>query len=219
MSVFFLASCNNDDDFVPVDYSDAAFGMVINVNPSSELLYFYADNNLIGSGGALSYNRYYPYWPFYTGERTLRILGTMTNFELDSVEMVAGQSYSILAVKSETSDSAEIAVYQDNFTLPAGGKAGIRFIHASPDAGEINVIVNENTAASHTLTYKEATDFYDVDAGTLNFEIKNTEDESLLVSPGQNLTAGRVYTILIRGYSESWLSEYYPFSTGTVLNY
>jgi hypothetical protein len=100
-------------------------------------------------------------------------------------------------------ENASLLILDDNAEAPASGKAKIRFVNVSPDGNELELKVEgEPTSLTEAQAFKEATDFFEVDADTFDFEIINTGNGTTeLQLPGVELQEGWFYTILVRGYT------------------
>jgi hypothetical protein len=96
--------------------------------------------------------------------------------------------------------SIEAVVYVDDNTLPAAGKAHVRFIHLSPDAPAVDVAVTSGPILFSNVAFKEASSYLPVDAGTYDLEVRLTGTTTVALSvPGVTLDAGKVYTVFAEG--------------------
>lgn len=82
--------------------------------------------------------------------------------------------YSVYALG--TAQKVEPVVLEDDLTLPAPGKAKLRVMNYSPDAGPVDVVITGGapqpiTVASN-LTYKGVRDFFEIDPGTYTIEVR-----------------------------------------------
>jgi hypothetical protein len=107
--------------------------------------------------------------------------------------------YSIVAVN--TLDSIEPLVLVDNNSAPAAGKAHVRFVHASPDAPAVDIVVaGGGPTLFGGVSFKGVGDYLPVDAGTYDLEVRvsGTDTVALSVS-GLTLEDGYVYTVFAMG--------------------
>ena len=111
------------------------------------------------------------------------------------------KAYSIFVVDEFT--NAGLLILNDNSEAPASGKAKVRFVNLSPDGEAVLLKVkSESAALTEEKSFKEATDFFEVDANTFDFEvIGSSNSEAKLHVPGVELQEGWFYTILVRGYT------------------
>ena len=56
------------------------------------------------------------------------------------MELAAGGAYTVAAVGLVADDSLTAQVYEDDLRDPASGDAKVRVVHASPDAGPVDVV-------------------------------------------------------------------------------
>ena len=69
------------------------------------------------------------------------------------------------AVGLVADESLSAQVYEDDLRSPASGNAKVRVVHASPDAGPVDVIPRGGQALVEGLTFPEASPYAEVPAG------------------------------------------------------
>ena len=107
--------------------------------------------------------------------------------------------YTIVALNELA--SIEPLVLADNNSLPAPGKAHVRFVHASPDAPAVDIAVADGGPVLFGgISFKGVGDYLPVDAGTYDLEARlaGTNDVALSL-PGITLKEGTVYTVYAVG--------------------
>lgn len=115
------------------------------------------------------------------------------------LDLQMDQDYTIVAVGRL--ENIEPLVLADNNALPEDGKAHVRFVHASPNAPEVDIAVaNDGPVLFGNIEFKEVGDYLPVDAGTYDLEARlaGTNDVALSV-PDVALEDGKVYTIFAMG--------------------
>lgn len=164
-------------------------------------LYIKADNNQINSA-SFDYTEYTGYLNFVPGNRTLAFGPfNSSNITLDStLTFKQNKLYSVFV--ADEFPKPTLVVLGDSAAAPVSGKAYARVINLSPDAGNIDFKISGVALALATdLQPKNATAFKQVDAGELDFQVLDSNNELLLI---ENATAmlqsGRYYTIVVRGY-------------------
>lgn len=199
-SLVLMTGCNlhNDNSFqrIPTSYV-----LLYNASPDAP------DLNIRVDGKPVGYHRFEygdntGYLPFYTGDRNLKIgpYGA-DNVVVDTVvELVDNRAYSIFVV--DEFNKASLLVLRDSASLPDAGKAKIRFVNLSPDAGGVRLKVKDAAGQLvETKFFKEASGFVEVDAKNYDFEVTSEANSTInLQIPSVNLGQGWVYTILVRGY-------------------
>ncbi len=117
-----------------------------------------------------------------------------------TIKVEAARYYSVLAV-GKLSDIAPVVLADDN-TLPEAGKAYVRFVHASPNAPAVDVIVPaaNNLKLFTNIAFKGVGKYTPVDAGTYNVSVRVAgTDSSALEVKGLTLDEKTVYTIYAFG--------------------
>jgi hypothetical protein len=121
-------------------------------------------------------------------------IDTALTFQQDKV-------YSIFVVDQLA--EIDVLVLKDSLVTPASGKAGIRFVHLSPDAPAVDVATTGTSAANlfSNVAFKGSTEFIQLTAGTHTLQVKNAGGSDVLLPvPNVDLTAGRIYTFVFRGF-------------------
>lgn len=110
--------------------------------------------------------------------------------------------YTIVAVGELA--NIEPLVLIDNNTLPAAGKAHVRFVHASPDAPPVDIAVADGGPVLFGgVSFKGVGDYLPVDAGTYDLEARGFGTDAVALSlPGITLEEGTVYTVYAMGLAE-----------------
>jgi hypothetical protein len=176
------------------------------VNASNATINFFQNGSRINNTTS-----YYPggtlgYLTVTAGEQNFQVknAGAATPNYLFSMplKLDSGKAYS-LYVSGQTTES--VFVTNDDFSPDTSGKAKLRFVNASANAGPL-VLAFEGRGAGNVITttpqfsnisYKATTDFLSVAPGTFNLSVYSST-----FSPKKDtvaLAAGKVYTVV--GYS------------------
>jgi len=199
-SLVFIMGCDPDGE-ENIQPSPVSYVSLYNASPNAPDLDIVVDDRQINSY-PFEYSDHTGYLRFYTGDRNLK-LGPFgaSNIVVDTtVTLEDEKAYSIFVVDKFT--SASLLILNDNSEAPASGKAKIRFVNLSPDGETVQLRVKgEATSLTEGKSFKEATDFFEVDAKTFDFEVINeSNNESQLQLP-VDFQEGWFYTILVRGYT------------------
>ena len=81
---------------------------------------------------------------------------------------------------------------------PSKDYSAVRVIHLSPDAPAVDILVNNNTLFED-ISFREGTDYVDVNPGTYNVSIVLNEDKSVVLSFQVTLNPDKIYTIYAVG--------------------
>jgi hypothetical protein len=200
-SLVFMASCslNNDNPNNSQPITPVSYVSLYNASPNSPALTMYVDNKNIGSG--LDYGDYTGYLALRTGERSLQFGPTnAVNVTVDTTLTLAeGKVYSVFV--ADDYNKASLVVINDNSPDPTAGKAKIRLINLSPDAGEMQVnLKNDSSLLIAGKGFKQASDFTEITAETYDLEVVRADGSVKLSVPQASFLPGKFYTIVVKGY-------------------
>jgi hypothetical protein len=99
-----------------------------------------------------------------------------------------------------TDGSLTAQVYQDDLRSPSSGNAKVRVVHASPDAGPVDVVPRGGEALVAGLTFPEASAYAEVPAGTYTLDVNAAgTNQTALTVPDAALASGGVYSAFAVG--------------------
>ena len=198
--VIFLVSCDNDDDFV-TEPVEVAYVSIYHAAPDAPDLDIVVDGRVINFN-PFDYTSYSGYLNFFTGDREIKFRAENANNALidTTFSFENGKVYSLFAVNKLPDVEALLVV--DSASSPAQGKAMVRFVHLSPDAPAYDISTeNASTPLFAAKSFKQATVFQEVDAGTFTFEVKNAGSADVILSAEDvEILPGKYYTIITRGF-------------------
>jgi hypothetical protein len=194
-----LASCSKDFDNTP---APAVSGFnIIHASPTTELLDFYV-NNTRGNNKNFGFTQRLGYFEVYSGTSKITITkkGNGTPLIGENFNFQPERLYSLFIVGKV--DSLKYLMVKDSVSLPASGKANIRFVNASPDAPALNLSVG--TATTDLVTdkaFRQYSEFTSVDAASkVTLTAKNKTTGAIEATlPNVNIEAGRTYTVWAKG--------------------
>jgi hypothetical protein len=115
-----------------------------------------------------------------------------------NLESASKQTAVVLGLATGT-PALEVKVFSDATTPPAADKAKIRVIHASTDAGPVDVLAGD-TVIIPNLAYGAASDFVEVAAGTLAIKVNSAGTTTTQLGPiDLTVSGGQLITIIARG--------------------
>ena len=85
----------------------------------------------------------------------------------------------------------------DDVTAP-GATAQLRVVHASPDAPNVDVLL-DNAAVLTNVAYKAASNYLEVPSGSRNLKVRATGTSSVVIDQSATLDQGAAYTVLAAG--------------------
>jgi LPXTG-motif cell wall-anchored protein len=145
--------------------------------------------------------------PAGTQQVTVYATGDTSTPVIDTpVEVAAGGAYTIAAVGLVADGSLTAQVYEDDLRSPAAGNAKVRVVHASPDAGPVDVVPRGGDPLVEGLTFPNATPYAEVPAGTYTLDVNPAgTDDTVLTVPNVALADRAVYSAFAVGtvYADS----------------
>lgn len=111
-----------------------------------------------------------------------------------------GTHYTVFAIPGDD-EAARLRVVADDHVQPAAGKARVRVVHASRDAGEIDLSAAGRTDVLFDgVDFQSVTGYEEIDpiVGTLELRPEGSPNLMLAV-PGVDLAAGKSYSIVVVG--------------------
>jgi hypothetical protein len=194
-----LVSCSkfDDDDYQPVEVSGLN---IIQASPTLELLDVYVDGRR-ANGLEFEFGSKIGYLSAYSGNRIFDVAKRNSQTSLKSLQYVLKPQlgYSLFVVN--TLANIEFLMLEDNLQKPAAGKAKVRFVNLSPDAGALSLNVNgATTDIVSSKAFKEYSDFVVIDAAeNVSFNIKNTNNTVETALSSIKVEDGKTYTIYAKG--------------------
>src|SRR5918995_1456999 len=145
--------------------------------------------------------------PAGTQQVTVYATGDTTSPVIDTpVELAAGGAYTVAAVGLVADDSLTAQVYEDDLRSPDSGNAKLRVVHASPDAGPVDIIPRGGQALVEGLTFPEASPYAEVPARSYTLDVNAAgTNKTALTVPDAKLASGGVYSAFAVGtvYADS----------------
>jgi hypothetical protein len=199
-SVLLMTACFDNDEGQPIPPS--AFLSIYHASPDAPNLDIYTEATRINNN-PLEYSATFPYSPFFIGNRKLRfkphnavniLLETEFTLEQDKV-------YSLFLVNKATElDALKV---EDIWDEPNSEKAQVRLAHLSPDTEDIEVMINEQSLPfGEKNEYLEITDFEELEKGKTKVTVKSKATGEVLLTVNEiEIRGNRVYTLLVRGFS------------------
>ena len=125
--------------------------------------------------------------------------GASTPVVIDAtLDLAADTDYTVVAIGQLA--NIEPLVLVDSNSIPAEGKAHVRFVHASPDAPAVDIAVKGGPILFSNVAFKGVGDYLPVDAGAYDLEVRLAGTTTVALEvPGVKLDAQTVYTIFAMG--------------------
>jgi hypothetical protein len=193
-----FSSCLKDNNTY-VAPPPTALLMVIQGSPAAPGEALFLDNNRVNNP-PFNYGDNIGYFNAYTGERNviLNDYNSGTRIASDTLQLKSSTAYSLFLANTYT--KPDFILLTDSIAQPASGKATIRLVNVSPDAGSVNLSANATTIVTGKA-YKGSSAFITVNGGTnYNFSITKTGTSTVLATiNAAPIKAGSVYTVWLHG--------------------
>ena len=145
--------------------------------------------------------------PAGTQQVTVYAAGDTSSPVIDTpMDLTAGYAYTVAAVGLVADGSLTAQVYQDDLRAPSAGNAKLRVVHASPDAGPVDVVPRGGAPLVEGLTFPDASPYAEVPAGTYTLDVNPAgTTDTVLTVPGAEVASGGVYSAFAIGtvYADS----------------
>ncbi len=145
--------------------------------------------------------------PAGTQQVTVYAAGDTATPVIDTpVDLAAGAAYTVAAVGLVADGSLTAQVYEDDLRAPSGDNAKVRVVHASPDAGPVDVVPAGGEPLVSGLAFPEATPYAEVPADTYTLDVNAAgTKQTVLTVPDATLASGGVYSAFAVGtvYADS----------------
>lgn len=121
----------------------------------------------------------------------------------NSKDLIGGKHYTIV-VMPDTNDKTVVDVVNDNITAPLAEKALVRVMHASPDAGDVDIVDRQaNKKLFSGLNFQKGTSYMVVDPIRTTLEMRQEgQDRPIVTVPNANFEKGKFYTIVVTGHAK-----------------
>ncbi len=203
-----LSSClkNKGPEYVAPDVAGLS---VYNALPATEGVDFVSRQQLVY--GPLNYSFRLNYYSEYASvPLTLAFYKTGRTSSADTIRTLKAtldkdKYHSVFLIG--TPEAPETMLIKDTLTAPANGRANIRFVNLSPDAGILTLRARQTGATQDTILYedydyKKISKFTDLPAKSYKLElVQNGNVKGTLES--QDFVNGKTYTIWAKGLEAS----------------
>ncbi|MFN0151750.1 MAG: DUF4397 domain-containing protein [bacterium] len=127
--------------------------------------------------------------------------GTTTNPVIDAtLTLLPGVAYTVAATGLLGGSDLQPLVLVDDRTGATNGNAKVRFVHTSPDAPPVDIVVAAGSTLFPDASFRESAGYASTPAGTYDLEARLTTGGALALSiPDVALAAGENYTAFAIG--------------------
>ncbi|MBX0297166.1 DUF4397 domain-containing protein [Haloarcula nitratireducens] len=200
-----VASAHDDDDYEDDnDYDEDALVRAVHASPDAPDVDVYVDGDRVLKD--VEYGTISDYLRVEPDEYEVKITAAGDRdtvvFE-DDLELEEDEAYTVVATGELAEDDFEVFVYEDDRSIRRD-RARVRVIHASPDAPDVDVTLDEGDAVLiEDLEFGEASDYLTVKPGRYELEVRpasSKNDNPFDAEFDVRLRPGRVYTVVATGF-------------------
>jgi hypothetical protein len=182
---------------------DRALVRVVHAIPGGGVVDVFADDSKVFTN--INYKTITPYKEMAAERFTFRVRPAGQNVTQPLAEngenLYSGNHYTVIALPGNAGESPSLRVLSDNLTPPSSGKAKIRVIHSSPDAGEVDIYARDKTDALFSgVNFGSETAYTEVDPMAATLEVRpEGKKMPVLTRLNTNFEAGKHYTVIVTG--------------------
>ena len=138
--------------------------------------------------------------PAGTQQVTVYAAGDTSTPVIDTpVDLASGAAYTIGAVGLVSDGSLSAQVYEDDLSPPAEGNSKVRAIHASPDAGPVDIVPEGGEPLVTGLEFPNASPYAEVPAGSYTLNINAAGTDQTAISADATVESGTTYSAFAVG--------------------
>ncbi len=194
---------DNDTGAAYVDLTDANL-MTVHASPDAPGVDLLLDNTIVGTN--LEFPNNTGYLGILSGTRNIKV--NVTGMETTVIEadlpFETGMSHQTVFAIDEVAEITAL-VLDDDLTMPAAGKAHVRFVHLSPDAPNVDIALQGGAVIFADVAFGEADNagfFTPLDAATYDLEVRVAGTMTVVLPlPGITLEEGKIYTVFAKGFA------------------
>jgi hypothetical protein len=115
--------------------------------------------------------------------------------------LTIGNHYTAIALPSTEGKASSLKVVNDDLMPGPSDRARVRFIHASPDAGELDLCVRDRRKVLFRgVNFRSQAGYKQVEPMMATLEVRPSDKENTLATtPNLRWEAGKTYTIIVAG--------------------
>ncbi|WP_161889963.1 DUF4397 domain-containing protein [Pontibacter russatus] len=192
-----LVSCDEDEEEMVLENADV---MVVHASPDAPGVDLLVNNTKVNNA-PLVYPTNTGYLDVPSGTQNIKVnaAGTSTTVIEANLDLEPDGDYTVFAIN--TLSDIEALVLEDDLSDPADGMAHVRFVHLSPDAPAVDVAVQGGPVLFSNSSFKDASDFMPVAAGTYTLEVRPAgSTDVVLTIPDVSLADDAIYTVFAKGF-------------------
>lgn len=198
-----LPSCVKNHDNTPVKpLAGLAF---VDASADAPALDFFLSGQQINLN-PISPGNFFNYFNAYAGKvpAVFNQAGTATLVAKDTITLLANHGYTLFLANVVA--HPDFILTADSLTAPASGAISVRLVNASPDAGQVDLIVKgSSTSIISNANYKSVSGFVSTTVSTTDsLQVRQSGTSTILATvPASHFTSGSVYTVWLYGLANT----------------
>lgn len=173
---------------------------LLHASPDAPAVDVYLNDELVVEN--LSYRDFTPYWPVDPGSYTALVYpaGTTMN-SVFSGQLTIPEEPTILTIAAiNPVSSLDLYPIEDPVESLPSGQVGVRFVHLSPNAPNVDLVLPNGTPLFEDVEYKEVTNYLNLQPGEYAVNVVPTgSNQPVLYVPNIQLRPDRFYSIYAVG--------------------
>ncbi|MEO5909386.1 MAG: DUF4397 domain-containing protein [Pelobium sp.] len=200
--LLFLVSCK--DTVVPVLQFGEAKIRVINAIPETGSISFYV-NDTLKTPTPLLFGDNVGYQNISAGTASVAAKVGINTINKSQVDLYFknAKNYTVFIAAKVGKDSLTYISTEDNLTVLTDTTSKVRFINASPDSPNLDLVFYKGTDSISTIkniNYRSGTEYVQLKPGTYNIQLRaSSKMPALANNTGFVLAKGKIYTLFAKG--------------------
>lgn len=199
ITLILFSGCFNDIE--QPSQAPSAFVSIYHGSPDGPDLDIYAESKIINNQPLL-FGQSFPYSGFFVGERRLRFnpFNAQNTILEKNVTLAQDKIYTVFLVNKAA--NLEAIQVEDIWEEPDGSKTQVRLAHLSPDAGDLEISIGNQTPFGASTPYLAISEFLELEKGKVKVVVKSKSTGEVLVTVNEiELLGNRVYSLVVRGFA------------------
>ena len=188
--VVFFAGCGGDDG------PGNARLRILHASPDAPNVDVYVDNGLVLAN--VPYPTASGYLTISVGTHAIKINAAGTQTTVINVSPPLSKDGAYTAIAANFVASIEPLLATDDTSAPPSGQIRLRVIHAAPDAGAVDILVNDQIVLSN-VPFGTISSYLTVPGGTYDLKVNATGTAITAIHTSVTAAAGNNYTAVAIG--------------------
>lgn len=201
---FVVAGCGDDDEMMMTPTAEASL-RVAHLSPDAPNVDVWLDGAMVAALTDVPFGAVSAYLTVPAGDHNVQVFatGTSTGAVIDAdVTLTADTAYTVAATGELLQQDLQPLVLVDNDMPTVAGNSLVRFVHLSPDAPAVDVVVTGGATLFPNTSFRGSTSYGSVTAGMYDLEVQLASNQAVaLTIPGLVLTGGTNYTVFATGFA------------------